>query len=76
MPQDVDARNKSGHDAGGGHAAEIGPPKETSSPTLADAVRSGMLTPPLASSGPPPRAEPVASLKEILAILDENRRDR
>ena len=35
------------------------------------------LAPPgLASSGPPPRPEPVAPLNEVLAELDENRRDR
>ena len=62
--------------------AELGPPKETRSPILADAfladaVRSGVLTPPaLAGSGPPPPTKPVAPLKEILAELDENRRDR
>ncbi len=62
--------------------AELGPPKETRSPVLADAlladaVRSGVLTPPLlAGSGPPPSTKPVAPLNEILAQLDENRRDR
>ena len=62
--------------------AELGPPKETHSPMLADAVmadavRSGVLTPPtLAGSGPPPATPPVAPLNEILAELDENRRDR
>ncbi len=61
--------------------AELGPPKETRSPMLADAfladlVRSGVLTPPLASSGRPPRPEPVAPLNEVLANLDETRRDR
>ena len=49
--------------------AELGPPKETRSPMLSDAVRSGVLT-------PPPRPEPVAPLNEVLAELDENRRDR
>ena len=62
--------------------AELGPPKETRSPILADAfladaVRSGVLTlPALAGSGRPPPTKPVAPLKEILAELDENRRDR
>ena len=62
--------------------AELCPPKETRSPILADAlladaVRSGVLTPPaLAGSGPPPAAKPVAPLSEILAELDENRQDR
>ena len=57
--------------------AELGPPRETRSPVLADAVRSGVLTPPrLAASGPPPKPPPVATLDEILADLDESRRDR
>ena len=62
--------------------AELGPLRETRSPILADAfladaVRSGVLTPaPAAASGPPPRPPPVASLDEVLAELDENRRDR
>ena len=62
--------------------AELGPLRETRSPILADAflaeaVRSGVLTPaPAAASGPPPRPAPVASLDEVLAELDENRRDR
>ena len=61
--------------------AELGPPQEPRSPTLADAflaeaVRSGVVTPPrLAASGSPP-PEPVAPLDDILADLDENRRDR
>ena len=62
--------------------AELGPPNETRSPMLADAfladaVRSGVLTPPaLAGSGPPPPTTPVAPLEEVLAELDESRRDR
>jgi len=62
--------------------AELGPLRETRSPTFADAfpadaVRSGVLTPPrLAASGPPPRPVPVALLDDILADLDESRRDR
>ena len=62
--------------------AELGPPNESRSPILADAfladaARSGVLTPPaLAGSGPPPPTEPVAPLEELLAELDENRRDR
>ena len=61
--------------------AELGPLRETRSPVLADAflaeaVRSGVLTPPaLAASGPPPASAPVARLDEILGELDENRRD-
>ena len=62
--------------------AELGPLRETRSPILADsflaeAVRSGVLTPPrLATSWPPPRRAPVATLDEILAHLDESRQDR
>ena len=62
--------------------AELGPLRETRSPILADAfladaVRSGVLTPPaLAASAPAPAPAPVAGLDEILGELDENRRDR
>jgi len=62
--------------------AELGPLREARSPFLADAfladaVRSGVLSPPaLAASGPPPRPAPVASLQELLAELDEHRSDR
>ena len=62
--------------------AELGPLRETRSPVLADAfladaVRSGVLTPPaLDASGPPPTPPPVARLDEVLGELDENRHDR
>ena len=62
--------------------AELGPLRETRSPILADAfladaVRSVVLTPPrLTAPGPPPKPRPVATLDEILADLDESRRDR
>ena len=62
--------------------AELGPLRESRSPVLADAflaeaVRSGVLSPPtLAGSGPPPKPAPVATLDEVLAELDESRRDR
>lgn len=43
---------------------------------LAQAVRSGVITPPaMQSSHPPPRL-PVAKLADILAELDEDRADR
>ncbi len=62
--------------------AELGPLRESRSPVLADAflaeaVRSGVLAPPvLTGLGPPPRPASVASLDEVLAELDESRRDR
>ena len=62
--------------------AEIGPPRETRSPILADAmladaVRQGWLTPPtLRESGPPPTPEPIMSLRELLSDLDDDRSDR
>jgi len=63
--------------------AELEPLRETRSPILADAflaeaVRSGVLTPPrlTASGPPPPKPKPVSTLEEILADLDESRRDR
>ena len=62
--------------------AELGPLREIRGPIhadafLADADRSGYLTPPrLTTSGPPPKPGPVATLDEILADLEESRRDR
>ncbi len=62
--------------------AELGPLLETRNPILADAfladaVRSGVVSPPrLTASGPPPKPAPVAMPDEILAGLDESRRDR
>ena len=62
--------------------AEIGPPQETRSPILADAllaeaVRSGWLTPPiLPGAGKPPTPEPVAPLQDLLGELDGDRSDR
>ncbi len=53
--------------------AELGRPRETRNPIrvdadLAEAVGSGMLTPPRpAISGPPPWPPPVATLDKILA---------
>ena len=61
--------------------AELGPLSQTRTPILADAfladaVRSGVLTPPkLAASGAPPKPPPVATLTEILADLDQSRHD-
>ena len=62
--------------------AELGPLRETRSPILADAfladaVRSGMMTPPaLTVSGPPPAPPPVAPLADVLTDLAESRSDR
>ena len=62
--------------------AELGPLRETRSPILADAfladaVRSGVMTPPaLAALGPPPAPPGIVSLNEVLADLDESRSDR
>ena len=61
--------------------AELGPIRDTRSRVLADAVlaeavRSGVLTPPtFVGSEPPQVPPPVASLEEILGELDESRRD-
>lgn len=62
--------------------AEIASPRAGRSPVLADAmlaeaVRSGWLTPPaLPQAGPPPAAQPVLPLSELLSELDEDRSDR
>ena len=62
--------------------AEIGPPRETRSPILADAlladaVRKGWLTPPLLSAGAePPHPAPMAPLGDLLAELEEDRSER
>ncbi len=52
--------------------AEIGPPRKTRSPILADAllaeaVRKGWLTPPVLVSEELPTAESVAPLRDLLA---------
>ena len=65
-----------------GVVAELGPLRKIRDPLLAgasmaDVLRSGMLTPPvLPASGPPPAPAPVARLDEVMAELDENRCDR
>ena len=57
--------------------AELGPPHATRSPLLADAVRSGWLTPPvLTSSTPPPTPPAVVPLHELLAELGAERSAR
>ena len=62
--------------------AEIGPPRATRSPVLADAilaekVRKGWLTPPvLSTTAAPKKAESVAPLRELLAELQGDRSER
>ena len=62
--------------------AEIGPPRESRSPVLGDAVlaeavRKGWLTPPaLRFEGPPARPKPVLPLQAILSDLEGDRSDR
>ena len=62
--------------------AEIGPPRETRSPILADAllaeaVRRGLLTPPtLPATGEPPTPGRVAPLRTLLGELDADRSER
>lgn len=62
--------------------AEIGPPRETRSPVLADAVladavRKGWLTPPLMPLvGTPPVPEPRVPLEKVLAELEVDRSER
>ena len=43
---------------------------------LAEAVREGWLTPPLAPTAPLPVCKPVASLEEVLDELSRDREDR
>ena len=62
--------------------AEIGPPRETRSPMLADAllgeaVRKDWLTPPtLPATREPPTPERVAPLSTLLGELDADRSER
>ena len=61
--------------------AELGPPRESRSPLLADAVlaeacRKGWISPPLLISADPPQRSPVAPWSEIAAELDADRQDR
>lgn len=43
---------------------------------LADALRAGLIRPAALPPGPPPATAPVSRLEDILAALDEARRDR
>lgn len=61
--------------------AELVPPRESrarlvADAVLAEAVRSGHVTPAVMPPGPPPHTDPVASFSEILAGLDRDRADR
>ena len=61
--------------------AELGPPRATRSPSLADAVladavRHGLVTPATLPPGPPPEAPAVAPLSEILGELAADRAER
>ena len=61
--------------------AEIGPPRATRSPILADvrlaeAVRKGWLTPPALLVGELPLPAPVAPLRDLLAELAGDRSER
>jgi antitoxin (DNA-binding transcriptional repressor) of toxin-antitoxin stability system len=61
--------------------AELIPSREAASPfahnpALAEAVRKGWITPAEVISDEPPPRLPVASVKELLKELDEDRADR
>ena len=61
--------------------AEITPPSEgrprrVNDAELANAVRQGLITPPLMSPGTPPRRAPVAPLATVLSELEDDRRER
>jgi antitoxin (DNA-binding transcriptional repressor) of toxin-antitoxin stability system len=60
--------------------AEIGPPRPGRSAIVADAflaeaVRRGWLTPPIAGPSEPPQRKPIAKLQELLHELDRDRDD-
>ena len=62
-------------------APEIGacgrPTRPSPGVSLADMVRKGLLTPPVAPGvGPPPAPKPIMKLEELLAELDQDRSDR
>lgn len=61
--------------------AELVPPRATRSDSLVDAilaqaVRDGVLTPPIQADGPVPEPPPAATLEEILQGLEGDRADR
>src|SRR5207249_3461471 len=61
--------------------AELGPPRESRSPLLADArlaeaVRRGWITPPAMPGAEPPPRRPVTRLRQLLKELGQDRADR
>lgn len=61
--------------------AELGPPRESRSPLLADvrlaeAVRRGWITPPALPRGELPPRRPVMRLRQLLKELGQDRADR
>jgi len=60
--------------------AQLGPPQArgpaVSDAYLAQAVRDGVITPPMIIREEPPPSSPVASLDEVLRGLDKDRADR
>jgi antitoxin (DNA-binding transcriptional repressor) of toxin-antitoxin stability system len=61
--------------------AEIVPPQPGRSlfladAMLADAVRKGLITPPLARTGKPPARKPVMKFCELMQDLEQDREDR
>jgi antitoxin (DNA-binding transcriptional repressor) of toxin-antitoxin stability system len=57
-------------------APSAGRAEEAPDAPLADAVRRGLITPAALPPGPLPATVPVSRLEDILAALDEARRDR
>ena len=61
--------------------AELGPPRagraeRLEDAALAEAVRNGWVTPPIARPDSPPPRHPLAPLAELLRELDDDRADR
>jgi antitoxin (DNA-binding transcriptional repressor) of toxin-antitoxin stability system len=61
--------------------AELGPPRESRSPLLADAqlaeaVRRGWITPPALPRAEPPPRQPVTTVRRLLRELSQDRADR
>jgi len=61
--------------------AELGPPppgraEEIGDALLADAVRAGWVTPPLAPDRSPPGRRPVGTWRKLAAGIDSDRSDR